>query len=62
MSMQVGDFFPDLLFLLALLCIDGKKKIKIRSTINLYHIRSHIRALPFFHLHRRTSAVVTDLL
>lgn len=62
MSMQVGDFFPDLLFLLALLCIDGKKKKKIRSTINLYHIRSHIRALPFFHLHRRTSAVVTDLL
>lgn len=60
--MQVGDFFPDLLFLLALLCIDGKKKKKIRSTINLYHIRSHIRALPFFHLHRRTSAVVTDLL
>lgn len=26
--MQVGDFFPDLLFLLALLCIDGKKKKK----------------------------------
>lgn len=38
--MQVGDFFPDLLFLLALLCIDGKKKKKkFRSTINLYHIR-----------------------
>lgn len=41
--MQVGDFFPDLLFLLALLCIDGKKKIIIQ--IN-YKFVSHSFAHP----------------